>query len=63
MIYEVNVANGRLGLGDGGFNRGRAVHCIHCSIMSNKSTGSSGCKILRVVEDIVVVDTESKGGE
>ena len=45
------------------FDRGRVNHCIHCSIMSNKSTGSCGCKILRIVEDVVVVDTESKGGE
>ena len=46
-----------------GFNRGRVIHCIHCSIMSNKSFGSSGCKILRIVEDVVVVDTASKGGK
>ena len=47
----------------GWFDRGRVIHCIHCSIMSNKSVGSSGCKILRIVEDVVVVDTASKGGK
>ena len=45
------------------FDRGRVIHCIHCSIMSNKSISSSGCKILRIVEDVVVVDTASKGGK